>query len=54
MEDLINSLLHFSRLGRAELAWQRVDLNVLYHVGLIGRSISLSVARLSRFYIMCI
>jgi hypothetical protein len=27
---------------------------VLYHVGLIGRSISLSVARLSRFYIMCI
>ncbi|MBW4621752.1 MAG: GAF domain-containing protein [Cyanosarcina radialis HA8281-LM2] len=29
MEDLINSLLHFSRLGRAELAWQRVDLNVL-------------------------
>jgi methionyl-tRNA synthetase len=26
----------------------------LYHVGLIGRSISLSVARLSRFYIMCI
>jgi light-regulated signal transduction histidine kinase (bacteriophytochrome) len=27
MEDLINSLLHFSRLGRAELNWQPVNLN---------------------------
>lgn len=29
MEDLINSLLHFSRLGRAELIRQTVDLNDL-------------------------
>jgi two-component system, chemotaxis family, sensor kinase Cph1 len=29
MEDLINSLLHFSRLGRVELALQRTDLNQL-------------------------
>lgn len=29
MEDLINSLLHFSRLDRAELQHQRVDLNDL-------------------------
>ncbi len=29
MEDLINSLLHFSRLGRAELMWQTVDLDEL-------------------------
>ncbi|MFW6358137.1 MAG: ATP-binding protein [Chroococcales cyanobacterium] len=29
MEDLINSLLHFSRLGRAELMWQSVNLNEL-------------------------
>ena len=29
MEDLINSLLHFSRLDRAELQHQRVDLNEL-------------------------
>lgn len=27
MEDLIDSLLHFSRLGRVELAWQETDLN---------------------------
>lgn len=31
MEDLINSLLHFSRLGRAELMRQVVDLNDLVH-----------------------
>jgi len=29
MEDLINSLLHFSRLGRVELAVQQTDLNEL-------------------------
>ncbi|MFB2898466.1 ATP-binding protein [Aerosakkonemataceae cyanobacterium BLCC-F50] len=29
MEDLIDSLLHFSRLGRVELAWQETDLNDL-------------------------
>ncbi|WP_088888826.1 ATP-binding protein [Leptolyngbya ohadii] len=31
MEDLINSLLHFSRLGRAELMRQRVNLNDLVY-----------------------
>lgn len=31
MEDLINSLLHFSRLGRAELIRQSVNLNDLVH-----------------------
>jgi len=29
MEDLINSLLHFSRLGRVELSVQQIDLNEL-------------------------
>jgi len=29
MEDLINSLLHFSRLGRVELAMQKTNLNEL-------------------------
>jgi two-component system, chemotaxis family, sensor kinase Cph1 len=29
MQDLIDSLLHFSRLGRAELSWQSIDLNLL-------------------------
>ncbi len=29
MEDLIDSLLHFSRLGRAELSLQKTDLNKL-------------------------
>ncbi len=29
MEDIINSLLHFSRLGRAELLWEDVNLNDL-------------------------
>lgn len=28
MQDLIDSLLHFSRLGRAELSWQSIDLNL--------------------------
>jgi two-component system, chemotaxis family, sensor kinase Cph1 len=31
MEDLINSLLHYSRCGRAELLFQSVDLNELIH-----------------------
>lgn len=31
MEDLINSLLHFSRLGREELNLQMTDLNKLVH-----------------------
>ena len=38
MEDLINSLLHFSRLGRVELSVQTIDLN-----NLVGR-----VAEISR------
>lgn len=29
MEDLINSLLHYSRVGRAELLFQRIDLGLL-------------------------
>jgi two-component system, chemotaxis family, sensor kinase Cph1 len=29
MQDLIDSLLHFSRLGRAELSWQSIDLKLL-------------------------
>lgn len=29
MEDLIQSLLHYSRIGRAELSWQTTDLNEL-------------------------
>ncbi|MBE9182917.1 GAF domain-containing protein [Oculatella sp. LEGE 06141] len=33
MEDLINSLLHFSRLGRAELMRQSVNLNELVQQG---------------------
>jgi two-component system, chemotaxis family, sensor kinase Cph1 len=31
MEDLINSLLHFSRLGRVELLYQKTDFNALVH-----------------------
>jgi light-regulated signal transduction histidine kinase (bacteriophytochrome) len=31
MEDLINSLLYFSRLGRTELVWQTVNLDELVH-----------------------
>jgi two-component system, chemotaxis family, sensor kinase Cph1 len=41
MEDLINSLLHFSRLGRVELALQRTDLNQLVQNALEVLSISL-------------
>ena len=41
MEDLINSLLHFSRLGRVELALQRTDPNQLLQSVLEMLSISL-------------
>jgi two-component system, chemotaxis family, sensor kinase Cph1 len=41
MEDLINSLLHFSRLGRVELDLKRTDLNELVHTVLDVLSISL-------------
>jgi two-component system, chemotaxis family, sensor kinase Cph1 len=41
MEDLINSLLHFSRLGRVELALQRIDLNQLVQNVLDVLSISM-------------
>ena len=41
MEDLINSLLHFSRLGRVELALQRTDPNQLLQSVLELLSISL-------------
>ncbi|NJR65739.1 MAG: GAF domain-containing protein [Leptolyngbyaceae cyanobacterium CRU_2_3] len=40
MEDLINSLLHFSRLGRAELTWQRVNLNDLAQQAIATLTIS--------------
>jgi light-regulated signal transduction histidine kinase (bacteriophytochrome) len=41
MEDLINSLLHFSRLGRVELDLTRTDLNELLRTVLDVLSISL-------------
>jgi two-component system, chemotaxis family, sensor kinase Cph1 len=41
MEDLINSLLHFSRLGRVELDLTQTDLNELLHTVLDVLSISL-------------
>jgi two-component system, chemotaxis family, sensor kinase Cph1 len=41
MEDLINSLLHFSRLGQVELALQRIDPNQLVQNALDVLSISL-------------
>jgi two-component system, chemotaxis family, sensor kinase Cph1 len=44
MEDLINSLLHFSRLGRVELALQRSDINQLVRNALDVLSISLESA----------
>ncbi|GER91791.1 hypothetical protein KDW_59530 [Dictyobacter vulcani] len=34
MEDLINSLLHYSRLGRTELVLQETDLNEVVHQAL--------------------
>ncbi len=45
MEDLINSLLHFSRLGRVELALQRTDLNQLVQSALDVLRISLEDAQ---------
>ncbi|MGG6270461.1 ATP-binding protein [Leptolyngbya sp. AN03gr2] len=44
MEDLINSLLHFSRLGRVELDLQQTDLNELLQTVLDVLSISLDPA----------
>jgi two-component system, chemotaxis family, sensor kinase Cph1 len=44
MEDLINSLLHFSRLGRVELALARTDLNQLVQNALDILKISLESA----------
>lgn len=41
MEDLINSLLHFSRLGRVELKLKQTDLNELVHTVLDVLRISL-------------
>jgi two-component system, chemotaxis family, sensor kinase Cph1 len=38
MEDLINSLLHYSRCGRAELLFQSVDLNKLIQSRLVVQS----------------
>lgn len=53
MEDLINSLLHFSRLGRIELSLQDMDLNqIISHVETIVKisqpdiSIALYIPRL--------
>ncbi|MBD2255744.1 ATP-binding protein [Nostoc parmelioides] len=40
MEDLINSLLHFSRLGRTELIWQQVNLNDLVQQAIATLTIS--------------
>lgn len=42
MEDLIDSLLHFSRLGRVELSMQKTDLNELVKTVIEVLSISLS------------
>ncbi|MBW4576871.1 MAG: GAF domain-containing protein [Aphanothece sp. CMT-3BRIN-NPC111] len=46
MEDLINSLLHFSRLGRVELSMQRTDLNELLKSVIDVLSISLKETRI--------
>jgi light-regulated signal transduction histidine kinase (bacteriophytochrome) len=40
MEDLINSLLYFSRIGRAELNWQLVNLDDLVHQSIATLMIS--------------
>lgn len=46
MEDLIDSLLHFSRLGRVDLSMQETDLNDLVH-----RSLDLLSARIEEIHI---
>lgn len=52
MEDLINSLLHFSRLGRVELSLQQIDLNKtldsvldVIKTSQIGDSIDINIPR---------
>lgn len=52
MEDLIDSLLHFSRLGRAELSWQQTNLNEtlenvldVIKVSQMGNSIDINIPR---------
>jgi len=46
MEDLINSLLHFSRLGRVELAMQKTNLNELVKHAIDVLSINLKETKL--------
>ncbi|WP_414562046.1 MULTISPECIES: ATP-binding protein [unclassified Anabaena] len=46
MEDLIDSLLHFSRLGRVDLSMQQTDLNHLVH-----RSLDLLSARIEQMQV---
>ena len=45
MEDLINSLLHFSRVGRLDLSMQRTDLNELVNQVIDVISISLKSSK---------
>jgi len=45
MEDLIESLLHFSRLGRVELSMQKTNLNELVKNVIDVLSISLKDTR---------
>ncbi|WP_414542792.1 ATP-binding protein [Nostoc sp. CCY0012] len=46
MEDLIDSLLHFSRLGRVDLSMQQTDLNYL-----VNRSLDLLSARIEQMQV---
>lgn len=46
MEDLIDSLLHFSRLGRVDLSMQQTDLNEL-----VNRSLDLLSARIEQMQV---
>ncbi|MCG6134249.1 MAG: ATP-binding protein [Nostoc sp. LLA-1] len=46
MEDLIDSLLHFSRLGRVDLSMQQTDLNHL-----VNRSLDLLSARIEQMQV---
>lgn len=45
MEDLINSLLHFSRVGRVDLAFDEVDLNEIVAVAVDSIAINLQEQR---------
>jgi len=49
MEDLIESLLHFSRLGRVELSMQKNNLNEVVKNVIDVLSISLKVPKISAF-----